>query len=177
MARPDPWLEHYGASRGGPPRARRLIAVALAALALTVVVAVARRDHSWHPPKGVAFHACTHGNRVDARCAQLRVPADAMGYRPFKRFYAVELPLALPGIVAGLRLATVSTVSLISVGAIIGRGGLGRMFSDGYVRRINIEIWSALVATMVLALVFDLIIYSAGRAATPWSRRTRAVAA
>ena len=78
--------------------------------------------------------------------------ADAMGYRSFKRFAAVELPLALPGIVAGLRLATVSTVSLISVGAIIGRGGLGRMFSDGYVRKINIEIWSALVATMVLAL-------------------------
>ena len=103
--------------------------------------------------------------------------ADGMGYRPFKRFGAVELPLALPGIVAGLRLATVSTVSLISVGAIIGRGGLGRMFSDGYVRKINIEIWCALVATMALALVFDLIIYTAGRAATPWSRRTRAVTA
>jgi osmoprotectant transport system permease protein len=103
--------------------------------------------------------------------------ADAMGYRSFKRFWAVELPLALPGIVAGLRLATVSTVSLISVGAIIGRGGLGRMFSDGYVRNINIEIWAALVATMVLALVFDLLIYSAGRAATPWSRRPRAVVA
>ena len=102
--------------------------------------------------------------------------ADAMGYRSFKRFTAVELPLALPSIVAGLRLATVSTVSLISVGALIGRGGLGRMFSDGYVRKINIEIWSALVATMVLALVLDLVIYTAGRAATPWSRRTRAVA-
>ena len=102
--------------------------------------------------------------------------ADAMGYRSLKRFVAVELPLALPGIVAGLRLATVSTVSLISVGAIIGRGGLGRMFSDGYVRNINIEIWSALVATMVLALVLDLIIYTAGRAVTPWSRRTRQVA-
>ena len=74
----------------------------------------------------------------------------AMGYRPFRRFVAVELPLALPGVVAGLRLATVSTVSLISVGAIIGRGGLGRLFSDGYERRINIEIWAALVATMVV---------------------------
>jgi len=51
------------------------------------------------------------------------------------------------------------------------------MFSDGYVRKINIEIWCALVATMALALVFDLIIYTAGRAATPWSRRTRAVTA
>ena len=80
MARPDPWLEHYGASRGGPRRARRLIAVALAALAVIVAAAavgLARRDHSWHPPKGVAFHPCTHGNRVAARCAQLRVPVDA----------------------------------------------------------------------------------------------------
>ncbi len=98
--------------------------------------------------------------------------ADAMGYRPFRRFRSVELPLALPGIIAGLRLATVSTVSLISVGAIIGRGGLGRMFADGYVRNISIELWCALVATMVLALVLDLIIYTAGRSATPWTRRT-----
>ena len=54
----------------------------------------------------------------------------------------VELPLALPSIVAGLRLATVSTVSLISVGALIGRGGLGRLFTDGYERRIKIELWA-----------------------------------
>ncbi len=99
--------------------------------------------------------------------------ADAMGYRPFRRFRAVELPLALPGIVAGLRLATVSTVSLISVGAIIGRGGLGRMFADGYQRKINVELWAALGATMVLALALDLVIYAAGRSATPWARRTR----
>jgi osmoprotectant transport system permease protein len=98
--------------------------------------------------------------------------ADAMGYRPFRRFRAVELPLALPGIVAGLRLATVSTVSLISVGAIIGRGGFGRMFADGYQRRINVELWSALVATIALALVLDLIIYTGGRLATPWTQRT-----
>jgi osmoprotectant transport system permease protein len=99
--------------------------------------------------------------------------ADGMGFRPLRRFTAVELPLALPGIVAGLRLATVSTVSLISVGAVVGRGGLGRMFADGYERRINIELWAALVATMALALVFDLLIYAAGRQATPWTRRVR----
>jgi osmoprotectant transport system permease protein len=99
--------------------------------------------------------------------------ADAMGYRPRRRFGAVELPLALPGVVAGLRLATVSTVSLISVGALVGRGGLGRMFADGYQRKINVELWAALVATMVLALTLDLLIYLAGRRATPWARRTR----
>jgi len=99
--------------------------------------------------------------------------ADGMGFRAFPRFRGVELPLALPGIIAGLRLATVSTVSLISVGAVVGRGGLGRMFADGYDRRINIELWAALVATMALALVLDLLIYAAGRQATPWTRRVR----
>jgi osmoprotectant transport system permease protein len=99
--------------------------------------------------------------------------ADGMGYRPLRRFASVELPLALPGAVAGLRLATVSTVSLISVGAIIGRGGLGRLFSDGLQRRITIELWAGLVATMVLALVLDMLIYAAGRRATPWTRRVR----
>ena len=102
--------------------------------------------------------------------------ADGMGYRPLRRFLGVELPLALPGVVAGLRLATVSTVSLISVGAIIGRGALGRMFSDGFQRKINMEIWSALVAVIVLALVLDLVIYLLGRFATPWTRVRRASA-
>jgi osmoprotectant transport system permease protein len=99
--------------------------------------------------------------------------ADGMGYRPLRRFTGVELPLALPGIVAGLRLAAVSTVSLISVGAVVGRGGLGRMFADGYERRINIELWAALGATMALALALDLLIYVAGRQITPWTRRVR----
>ena len=82
MARPDPWLEHYGASRGGPPRARRLIAVALAALAVTRrrgrrrCARPARRQLAPAERAG-AFHACTYGDRVDARCAQLRVPVDA----------------------------------------------------------------------------------------------------
>jgi osmoprotectant transport system permease protein len=102
--------------------------------------------------------------------------ADGMGYRPLRRFVGVELPLALPGIIAGLRLATVSTVSLISVGGMIGRGALGRMFSDGYQRRIDIEIWAALVAVVGLALFLDLLIYLAGRAATPWMRVGRATA-
>jgi len=96
--------------------------------------------------------------------------ADAMGYRSLRRYTTVELPLALPGIVAGLRLATVSTVSLISVGGLIGRGALGRMFIDGYRRNIDIEVWAALFAVIGLALALDFVISVAGRAATPWTR-------
>jgi osmoprotectant transport system permease protein len=94
----------------------------------------------------------------------------AMGYRPTRRFLTVELPLALPAIVAGLRVAAVSTISILTVGGVIGRGGLGQMFRDGYVRNITIEVWAALVAVVVLALVADALIFLAGRAATPWTR-------
>lgn len=96
--------------------------------------------------------------------------AEAMGYRPVRRFVAVELPLAIPGIVAGLRLATVSTVSMIAVGAVIGRGALGSMINDGFTRRIDVELWAAGIAVMSLALVFDAVIYLSGRVMTPWTR-------
>jgi osmoprotectant transport system permease protein len=96
--------------------------------------------------------------------------ATAMGLRPLRRFLTVELPLAVPPIVAGLRVAAVSTVSLITVGGFIGRGALGRLFSDGFQRDIAIEVWAGLIAVMVLALVFDVIIAFVGRLATPWTR-------
>ena len=99
--------------------------------------------------------------------------ADGMGYRPLARFFTVELPLALPGIVAGLRLAVVSTVSLISVGALVGRGGLGRLFTDGRVRHIVVELWSGVVAVVVIALLLDGLLVLAGRIATPWMRAGR----
>jgi osmoprotectant transport system permease protein len=96
--------------------------------------------------------------------------ADGMGFRPLNRFITVDLPLALPGIVAGLRLATVSTVSLISVGALIGRGALGRLFSDGRARGIVVELWAGLIAVVVLALVLDALLLLVGRLLTPWRR-------
>lgn len=102
--------------------------------------------------------------------------ADGMGYRPLRRFFSVELPLAIPGIVAGLRLAAVSTVSLISVGALVGRGGLGRLFKDGRDRHIIVELWSGVVAVVVIALVLDALLVLAGRVATPWMRAGRSTA-
>jgi osmoprotectant transport system permease protein len=99
--------------------------------------------------------------------------AIAMGYRSLHRFVAVELPLATPGIVAGLRVAAVSTISLISVGAVVGRGGLGRLFDDGFTRNISIQVWAGLVSIVVLALVFDTLIVLLGRLATPWARAAR----
>jgi len=102
--------------------------------------------------------------------------ADGMGYRPMARFFGVELPLALPGIVAGLRLAVVSTVSLISVGALVGRGGLGKLFKDGRDRHIVVELWSGVIAVVVIALVLDALVVLVGWFATPWRRAGTATA-
>jgi osmoprotectant transport system permease protein len=96
--------------------------------------------------------------------------ATAMGYGSLRRFVAVELPLALPNVVAGVRLATVSTVSLISVGGLIGRGALGRLFSDGFARDIDVEVRAAIAAIVALALLADLVILLVGRLLTPWVR-------
>jgi len=99
--------------------------------------------------------------------------ATAMGYRETKRLFVVELPLALPAIVAGLRVATVSTISLVSVGALIGSGGLGQLFIHGFQIDNPIEIWTGIVVTILLALVLDLLIVFGGRLLTPWTRAVR----
>ena len=99
--------------------------------------------------------------------------ATAMGYKETKRLFSVELPLALPAIVAGLRVATVSTISLVSVGALIGSGGLGQLFIHGFQIDNPIEIWTGILLTVVLALVFDLLIVGGGRLLTPWTRAAR----
>ncbi len=96
--------------------------------------------------------------------------ATAMGYTPLRRFLAVELPLSVPVVVAGLRVAAVSSISLVTVGAVIGFGGLGKMFTDGFQRGIPAEIVTGIVLVLVLALVIDGLLLLLGRALTPWDR-------
>jgi osmoprotectant transport system permease protein len=99
--------------------------------------------------------------------------ATAMGYRRSTRLFAVELPLALPAIVAGLRVAAVSNISLVSVGALIGTGGLGQLFTHGFQVDNPVEVWTGIVVTVALALVTDLLIVVGGRALAPWIRAAR----
>jgi osmoprotectant transport system permease protein len=99
--------------------------------------------------------------------------ATAMGYRQTRRLFAVELPIALPAIIAGLRVAAVSNISLVSVGALIGTGGLGQLFIHGFQIDNPIEIWTGIVATLLLAVVVDLLIVGGGRLLTPWTRAVR----
>ena len=96
--------------------------------------------------------------------------ATAMGYGPLRRFVAVELPLSVPVILAGLRVAAVSSISLVTVGALLGFGGLGKMFTDGFQRGIPVEIVTGIVMVLLLALVIDGLLLLLGRALTPWDR-------
>src|SRR4051794_19931983 len=103
--------------------------------------------------------------------ADVRDAAAGMGYGRVGRLFRVELPLALPGIVTGLRLATVSTVALVTVGALIGNGGLGDMILGGFHNNFyKAEILTGAILCVLLALVLDLILAGLGRLLTPWTR-------
>jgi osmoprotectant transport system permease protein len=96
--------------------------------------------------------------------------ATAMGIGRVRRFWSVELPLAVPVIAAGLRVAAVSNVSIVSVAALLGIPQLGSLFTDGFARNFLDPIAVGILACMVLALVMDLGILLLSRAVTPWLR-------
>jgi osmoprotectant transport system permease protein len=101
---------------------------------------------------------------------EARQAATAMGYSGWSRFWGVELPLAGPVVLAGLRVAAVSTVSLVTVGIFVGVESLGYLFTNGLQRRIVAEVASGLVMTVVIALVLDAILVLLGRVLMPWTR-------
>jgi len=109
----------------------------------------------------------------DAVPSAVRDAADGMGLTPTQRVLKVELPLALPYIIAGLRIAVVSTVGLVTVAAIIGQGGLGRLILDGLRRTFWTPMTIGAVLSIVMALLLDGLIYGLGRMATPWTQRAR----
>ena len=108
---------------------------------------------------------------LDAVPDHVTAAATAMGYRPVRRFFGVELPLAVPVLAAGVRVASVSNISLVSVGALIGTGGLGVLFTDGFSREYYAPIIVGIVLTLLLALVVDLALVLLRRLFTPWTRQ------
>ena len=102
--------------------------------------------------------------------------ADGMGYTRGERWWRVELPLAVPLVVAGLRLASVSTIGLVTVSAILGDsfGGLGYYILDGYERHFTTEILVGGLLSIALAVVADLGFVVVGRLLTPWAARQNA---
>jgi osmoprotectant transport system permease protein len=101
----------------------------------------------------------------------VRQAATAMGYGPLRRLVTVELPLAAPVIIGGLRVGVVSSISLASVGQLIGVSSLGYLFTDGEQRSFPTEIYVGLVLIIALALACDLILVGVRRALTPWAVR------
>jgi osmoprotectant transport system permease protein len=110
---------------------------------------------------------------LDAVPLQVRDAATAVGYRPVSRLLKVELPLSIPVLVAGLRVVVVTNISMVSVGAVIGIGGLGSWFTEGYQANKSDQIVAGILAIFVLAVIIDVALMLAGRIATPWVRVTR----
>jgi osmoprotectant transport system permease protein len=96
--------------------------------------------------------------------------ADGMGYRAIARLIQVEFPLALPSILAGLRVATVSTIGIVTITAVIGLGGLGQLILRGLIENFHTPLVVATVLSIVLALVADLLLAGTQRLAIPWAR-------
>ncbi|MEJ3403142.1 ABC transporter permease subunit [Rathayibacter sp. YIM 133350] len=103
--------------------------------------------------------------------ADVRQSATAVGFSGWQRFWRVELPLSGPVMLAGLRVVSVTTVSLVSVGAVIGVTSLGYLFTNGYQRRIIGEVVTGVVSIVLIALVFDVLLVLLGRLLMPWTRR------
>ncbi len=105
--------------------------------------------------------------------ADVASAAQAMGIGPLRRFLTVELPLAAPAISAGVRVAAVSNVSIVSVAALIGVPQLGSLFTDGFNRSFLTEIVVGILGCVLLALVLDTLIVGLTRLVTPWNRAAR----
>jgi osmoprotectant transport system permease protein len=103
--------------------------------------------------------------------ADVREAARGMGYGSARLFLRVDLPLALPAFMAGLRIATVSTVALVTVGVITGNGGLGQLIVGGFNSNFyRAEIVTGAVGCVLLALVADVLLAGLERLLTPWTR-------
>jgi len=148
---------------------------ALPALALFVVLIAytGLTDTTVMIPLGVYSLAVLFPSVVDGLRSvpePVRQAAIAMGFGTWQRLATVELPIATPVVIAGLRIAAVSSISLVSVGQLIGIGGLGYLFIDGEQRSFTTEIVTGIVLIIVLSLVTDFVLVLARRLLTPWQR-------
>lgn len=107
---------------------------------------------------------------LDAVPEQVRDAAIAVGYSPITRLLKVELPLSIPVLVAGLRVVTVTNIAMVSVGSVIGIGGLGTWFTAGYQLNKSDQVVAGIIALFTLAVLIDMLLNLAGWLATPWER-------
>ncbi|MBL8777283.1 MAG: ABC transporter permease [Acidimicrobiales bacterium] len=110
---------------------------------------------------------------IDGVPTAVREAADGMGYTSWRRFVAVDLRLATPTIVAGLRIAAVTTIGLVTVTALIGQGGYGALINDGLSRSFNTPIVVGATLSIAMAITVDLLLVGFERLVTPWTRAER----
>ena len=107
---------------------------------------------------------------LDGVPAEVKEAAQGMGFSPRRQLLRIELPLALPVIVAGIRIATVTTIGLVTVTALIGQGGLGQLILEGLIRDFRSPLVVGSVLSIALAVTADLGLAGVQRAVTPWNR-------
>lgn len=123
---------------------------------------------------GVALLVRSVADGFDAVDQISREAAIAIGHSPRAVFWQIELPLAVPVILSGVRVMVVSTVGLVTIGALVGISSLGSLFTDGFQRGIAEEVIAGVVLTVIMAMLLDAVVVIAGRMLAPWSRATRA---
>ena len=102
--------------------------------------------------------------------AEVREAANGMGYRPLARMIRIDFPLALPAVIAGIRIATVTTIGLVTVTAVIGQGGLGQLILEGLINDFKSPLLVGAVLSVLLAVIADISLSGLQRLATPWSQ-------
>lgn len=110
---------------------------------------------------------------VDAVPSSVTEAADGMGYEPWRRFLTVDLRLATPTIIGGLRVATVTVIGLVTIGALVGSGGYGTFINDGLSRKFSTPILVGGGLSILMAVTFDVAFVVVQRLATPWARAGR----
>lgn len=121
----------------------------------------------------VAIMVRSVSDGLDSVDPAVRQSATAVGFGPARRFWTVEFPLAGPVLLAGLRVTAVSTISLATVGILVGVANLGYLFTNGLQRRIIPEVLAGVITVVLIALIVDALLILAGRALMPWTRRAR----
>jgi osmoprotectant transport system permease protein len=107
---------------------------------------------------------------VDDVPQSVKDAADGMGFEPWRRFLAVDLRLATPAIIGGLRVATVTIIGLVTIGALVGAGGYGVFIEDGLTRKFSTPVVVGGGLSTAMAVVFDVGFVALQRVLTPWSR-------
>lgn len=126
---------------------------------------------------GIALMVRSVADALDSVGRPTLAAATAMGYPPLRRFLQVDLPLAGPVLLAGLRVVAVSTISLVTVSGVLGVSSLGLLFTDGFQRGIIAEVVAGIAATILLALAVDGVLVAVGRMLLPWTRIRRTAVA